>query len=175
MKAVKDIFKCDMSSDEIIKRIDDFLLYGDINIELSNGSLLHKATYIKHAETRNKVIEYLLDKDIDINMLNKNGRTALFRIVYLGNNKIINKALDKGVDVNVVDNDETTVIDRIAMSSAINLNTTKRILDMVDDKLVSEKNFRFIIRQMKNRYGIKKVKETLDNVSLLRFWLTVSI
>lgn len=55
---------------------------------------------------KKEMIDFLLDKDIDINKVNNIGNTALFYAVFKSKNKtgIIEKLLKKGADMNISNN-----------------------------------------------------------------------
>jgi hypothetical protein len=171
METINGIFKVKMCKEEIINRIEQHLKEGgDINVKIKGGSLLHKATLIELAPTRIPVIEYLLDKGIDVNMKNENGRTPLFRFIYHNNNKLTNKLLDAGADVNVVDNAGEDILNRV-YNACTNLKTTARIFELTNEVTISQERFDRIVSQLYKYYSVEKVQEALGTTKLLRYWI----
>ena len=172
METIKGIFKIKMNQYEIINRLNYFLINekGDINVKIKGGSLLHKATLIPLASVRNPVIEYLLDKNIDVNMKNENGRTPLFRFIYHNNNMLTNRLLDMGADLNVIDNSGGTILDRMFWACD-NLKTFKRVIESLDEINIKQESFNMMIRNLTKKYGQKKVEEELGITKLLRYWI----
>ena len=60
---------------------------------------------------RVELAEFLIDKGIDVNAVNDDGRSVLF---YLDNNvRVLQKAIEKGVDINLCDNNGDNVLNYV--------------------------------------------------------------
>ena len=68
--------------------------------DTENNSNLHIAVINNSIE----LVKYFLNKNYDINQINKNGQTALHLACELGYENIMNLLIEKGADINIKDN-----------------------------------------------------------------------
>ena len=71
---------------------------------------LISASYKGHTE----IVSLLLDRGVDVNMMNNYGDTAIVLASSEGHTEIVSLLLDRGADINIRDNGGETVLDRAA-------------------------------------------------------------
>jgi len=97
-------------------------------------------------------VEYLVNKGVDIEKLNKQGESPLFRAIRYKQKKLITTLLDLGVKLNVINSEGKTALD-IAMSLA----GFKRVADAM-----KKKGAKTSIDLSKNLKGESAILETLQ-------------
>ena len=98
-------------------------------------TLLHYAA----KENRVEVIEYLVTSGCDVNAVDDDGQTPLYKSAMFGHQQSVQLLIDKGADVNKVDNNGNTPL-HVAIMSGGGFNIIKALLKKADPCIQNNDN-----------------------------------
>ena len=119
---------------------------------IEKGINLHKMSLISSvANNKAKIVDLLLDTNIDLNLVDENNNTALHHAILIKKSKIVEALVNKGVELNIENKDGL-----VPLALAWKLDSTPAILDLLINTQKTNLAGKAGLKIMKEAFKISK-------------------